>query len=176
MAACRLFRHDRGDPQGRGVTATCGNGGPFRKLDAVVNLLSCPRDLIATRRPARSACARFSCTGNIGAHERPATQRPPRPAAQARTTAGSSRRTARTPCRSPQAGCCRARSCAGGPPCGDSRRPVLQAGGDAESKLTYARAKISGSPRLAANLRGHPEGPGSTKELWFSCSVRGATA
>ena len=155
------------------MTATCGNGGPFRRLDAVVNLLSCPRDLIATRRPARSACAGFSCTGNIGAHERPATRRPqPRTAAQARTTAASPRRTARTPSRSPEAGCCGARSCAGCPSRGDSRRPVLQAGGDAESKLTHARAKISGSPGWRPTCGGILKVPAPLKELWFSCSVR----
>ena len=116
------------------------------------------RDGVATRRPGPGACARITCTENIGPHEYPdASDGAQGAPAEARKGSGQplcSRRAGRTPRERRSSDRCREV----GQACGDSRGLVLGAGGDAQGFLSSSGSWKSGSPRLAANLRGHPRG------------------
>jgi hypothetical protein len=147
-----------------------------RGILAAAGVPLCHRDVIATRRPAECACARISCTGNIGPHGRPPGSDGPQqgwPSAQAGAEEKGCRLGARGPGRAARAGCCRAACFACRPARGDSRQLLLvRPGGDAEGELT--RARKSGSPRLAANLRGRPECFRLRDRAWFFVLRRGS--
>jgi hypothetical protein len=140
-------------------TADPGAGGyDSRTAEGTVQVPVSHRDPIATRRPAECACAGYFMYKKLGPHGRRLASDGPqqgRPSARSSAEEKGCRLGARGLGRAARAGCCRAASFACRPARGDSCQLLLvRTGGDAEGELT--RARKSGSPRLAANLRGRP--------------------